>query len=89
MSDRVSRGDADDKTGPVLAEYAKERLDGVVTLQQVVPDEVEQISDILRETADSGRIDLIITTGGTGFGVRDVTPEVEQHSQIGSQSCAG
>ncbi|MEK7873890.1 MAG: MogA/MoaB family molybdenum cofactor biosynthesis protein [Chloroflexota bacterium] len=41
----------------------------------IVPDERERIAEVLREWADSGQVDLILTTGGTGLGPRDVTPE--------------
>lgn len=41
----------------------------------VLPDEAEQISGLLKQWSDSGSIDLILTTGGTGFAIRDVTPE--------------
>jgi gephyrin len=51
-----------------------------VEKQQIVADEADQIQQIIREWVDSPRIqqglDLVVTTGGTGFGVRDVTPEV-------------
>lgn len=41
----------------------------------LVPDEQSQIAHILEEIADSGTVDLLVTTGGTGFSPRDVTPE--------------
>lgn len=45
------------------------------TFYQVIPDEKEKIEQILKEIADNNLADLILTTGGTGFAVRDVTPE--------------
>jgi len=46
-----------------------------VVLTAIVPDEQEQIEQELRRIADSGNVDLLVTTGGTGFAPRDVTPE--------------
>lgn len=43
---------------------------------RIVPDEIDIIREVVREWCDSGSVDWIVTTGGTGFGQRDVTPEV-------------
>jgi molybdopterin adenylyltransferase len=71
VSDRVSRGEADDKSGDALDELL--HADGYDVERRVVPDEREQIAAALRELAQSAR--LVISTGGTGLAPRDVTPE--------------
>jgi molybdenum cofactor synthesis domain-containing protein len=71
VSDRVSRGEADDKSGDALAELLQ--ADGYDVERRVVPDERGQISAALRELASSAR--LVLSTGGTGVAPRDVTPE--------------
>lgn len=74
VSDRSWRGERDDGSGPVLEAMVKENgWDVVETL--IVPDEIDTLSDTLIMWADSGDMDLILTTGGTGFAPRDVTPE--------------
>ena len=74
VSDRVSRGEMEDKTGPHLAEVIKTHGWRVVETR-VVPDERRQIEAALREWSDSDEAEVIITAGGTGLGPRDVTPE--------------
>ena len=71
VSDRVSRGEAEDTSGDALAELLT--ADGYDVERRVVPDEREQIAAALRELAGSAR--LVLTTGGTGVAPRDVTPE--------------
>ncbi len=76
VSDRVSRGEAEDRSGPALAALVESRLPGAtVVAQATVPDEVEPIREIIRRWADEERVDLVLTTGGTGFAPRDRTPE--------------
>ncbi len=75
ISDSASRGEGQDRSGPVIAEAVREALGGSVALQAVVPDSVETIAATLRAWCDEGEIDLLLTTGGTGFAPRDVTPE--------------
>ncbi|MEN8098695.1 MAG: molybdopterin adenylyltransferase [Chloroflexota bacterium] len=75
VSDRASRGEYQDLSGPQLVRIVQE-TDGLVLAEvDIVPDEVEAIQQCLVNWADSGRVDLIITTGGTGFAPRDITPE--------------
>ena len=75
VSDRASRGEYQDLSGPQLVKIVQE-TDGLVLAEvDIVPDEVEAIQQCLVNWADSGRVDLIITTGGTGFAPRDITPE--------------
>lgn len=76
ISDRCSRGEATDTSGPALAEAAASRLGAQVVASACVPDEIEQIVNQLRAWAiDHPRPELILTTGGTGLTPRDVTPE--------------
>jgi len=71
VSDRVSRGEAEDRSGDLLA--ALLQADGYEVERRVVPDEREQIAAALRELAETSR--LVLSTGGTGLAPRDVTPE--------------
>jgi molybdopterin adenylyltransferase len=71
VSDRVSRGEAEDRSGDLLAELL--RGEGYDVERRVVPDERDQIAAALRDLA--ARVQLVLTTGGTGVAPRDVTPE--------------
>jgi molybdenum cofactor synthesis domain-containing protein len=71
VSDRVSRGEAEDLSGDALEELLG--ADGYEVERRVVPDEREQIVAALSELARSAR--LVLSTGGTGLAPRDVTPE--------------
>jgi molybdopterin adenylyltransferase len=71
VSDRVSRGEAEDGSGDLLEQLLRE--DGFDVQRRLVPDERAEISAALRELAQSAQI--ILTTGGTGLAPRDVTPE--------------
>jgi len=71
VSDRVSRGEAEDGSGDLLE--ALLRAEGFGVQRRVVPDEREHIVAALRELAAGAR--LVLTTGGTGVAPRDVTPE--------------
>ena len=74
VSDRSSRGEREDASGPALRAWLVER--GVEAVRmEVVPDEVERISGALRSWADEEGLEIILTTGGTGVSPRDVTPE--------------
>lgn len=74
VSDKASIGERMDTSGPAVAEILKG--DGFEVLYtSVVPDEKEQIEEELKNISDNLKITLIITTGGTGFSPRDVTPE--------------
>jgi molybdenum cofactor synthesis domain-containing protein len=74
LSDRSSRGERADSSGPALANLIQ--AEGwSVAKQQILPDEESAIREILIEWADGGELDVILTTGGTGVAPRDVTPE--------------
>ena len=74
ISDRSSRGERPDLSGPALVEMAQEKgWDVAETL--IVPDDLDVLRDTLIMWADSGDLDIILTTGGTGFSPRDITPE--------------
>lgn len=74
ISDSAVAGTRADLSGPALETKAVE-LGWSVVNKLTLPDEHEHISSALRELADSGEIDVILTTGGTGLAPRDVTPE--------------
>ena len=74
LSDRSARGERVDSSGPALARLI-EAENWSVAKQALLPDNESAIREILSEWADSGEMDVIITTGGTGFSPRDVTPE--------------
>lgn len=74
VSDRGARGDYDDRSGPLIAQIISDNTPWKVAAQRIVADEVQVIANQLRDwTAED--IHLILTTGGTGFAPRDVTPE--------------
>jgi molybdopterin adenylyltransferase len=76
ISDRASAGIYEDRSGPEIEKVLREFLGGTATFESVVvPDEVELISAALRKFADAQKCDMVVTTGGTGISVRDVTPE--------------
>ena len=74
LSDKGSRGERADLSGPALASWLTER-EVEIARTEVIPDEADLISAKLAEWADGGEFDLILTTGGTGVSPRDVTPE--------------
>jgi len=71
VSDRVSRGEADDTSGDLLEELL--RGDGYEVERRVVPDETDEIAAAIEDLA--ARAAVVLTTGGTGLAPRDVTPE--------------
>ena len=74
ISDRSSRGERPDMSGPVLVDAVTTKGWQVVETG-IIPDNVNTIRQKLAEWADSNRFDVVLTTGGTGFAPRDVTPE--------------
>ncbi|MEO8089515.1 MAG: MogA/MoaB family molybdenum cofactor biosynthesis protein [Gemmatimonadales bacterium] len=74
ISDAGSRGERADASGDHIEMWAKEHGYAIAE-RALVPDEVGRISALLTAWADAGRVDVILTTGGTGLTARDVTPE--------------
>ena len=74
VSDRASKGEYEDKSGPVIKELVEAAGMEVVDYI-IVPDEKSQIVKKLLHFSDQRQVDLVFTTGGTGFSKRDVTPE--------------
>jgi molybdenum cofactor synthesis domain-containing protein len=81
VSDRGYRGEYQDLSGPTIRDLLTEHLGALASVQatvqieSIVPDERKTISQTLQAWADDLELDLILTTGGTGFAPRDVTPE--------------
>ena len=74
LSDKGAAGEREDGSGPVIREMLEEE-GYLVDAMLMLPDEREQIEALLIDLADRRRFDLVLTTGGTGFSRRDVTPE--------------
>ncbi len=74
LSDKGSKGEREDKSGPLIGEMLTEAgyevVEGIL-----IPDGVEELSKQLIRLADDVKVNLILTTGGTGFSPRDLTPE--------------
>ena len=73
ISDRCSKGQQEDVSGQTIADILKNSFD--VCDKRIVADEAEQISTELIYFSDKAKVDVVFTTGGTGLGPRDVTPE--------------
>ena len=74
VSDACSRGERTDDSGRVLEDWCQVEGHQLVH-RETVPDQTEVIVPVFLRWADGGEVDVILTTGGTGFGPRDVTPE--------------
>lgn len=74
VSDRSARGQREDLSGPAIERLLK-ALGGELLDRRVVPDEIHSIQEAIMEWTDRLRVDLVLTTGGTGVHPRDVTPE--------------
>jgi molybdopterin adenylyltransferase len=74
LSDKGSKGERNDASGPLIEEMVK-ALPGQVIHYEIIPDEKALIIEALKKSADQLRADLILTTGGTGLSPRDVTPD--------------
>lgn len=74
LSDRSAKGERADTSGPALAELIHAQ-NWSVAKQAILPDDESAIRAALIEWADGGEVDVILTTGGTGFAPRDITPE--------------
>jgi len=74
ISDRGASGEREDRSGPALA-AAVRRHGFCVAAREVLPDDRAAIEGNLKRLADAGGVQIVLTTGGTGVGPRDVTPE--------------
>lgn len=74
VSDRISRGEGEDRSGDAIVSWCADRGYPLVR-RGLVPDGTSSIVPHLLNWSDSGEIDLLLTTGGTGFSPRDLTPE--------------
>ncbi|MCR9199443.1 MAG: molybdopterin adenylyltransferase [Planctomycetaceae bacterium] len=76
VSDRASRGEYEDRGGPAIRQYLEEVLTTTWrAVRLIISDDQAEIEDALKRLADQENCSLIVTTGGTGPAVRDVTPE--------------
>ena len=78
ISDRASQGVYEDTSGPLIAKIIDDRTEWSVVEQKIVSDEKNDIVEILESWVEK-KLDLILTSGGTGFAPRDVTPEATLH----------
>ena len=79
VSDRASRGEYEDKGGPAIHAYLTEILTSAwEPAARVISDDRDMIEKTLRELCDSEQCCLVVTTGGTGPAIRDVTPEATE-----------
>jgi len=74
VSDASARGERKDESGETLVRLLTD-LGAEIVLSKIVPDDKEPLAVLLKETAERDDVNLIVTTGGTGFGPRDNTPE--------------
>jgi len=74
ISDRCAQGLREDKSGKIIQEIIK-TLPAEVVKYEIIPDEPELIKEKLKDFCDNLKVDLVLTTGGTGFTPRDFTPE--------------
>lgn len=74
VSDRCAQGEQDDVSGRALVELLRD-ADAEIVVHEVLADDLEPLVGRLRQLAERSDVNLIITTGGTGFGPRDNTPE--------------
>ena len=74
VSDRCARGERADESGAVLAELIQ-GMGATIVAKEILPDDLEPLAEKLRTYADRRDVNLVVTTGGTGFSPRDNTPE--------------
>jgi len=76
VSDRASRGEYQDLGGPAIAQWLSQAIASPwQAVKRLVPDEQAQLEAVLRELCDEAGCHLVVTTGGTGPALRDITPE--------------
>lgn len=76
LSDKGARGEREDESGQVAAEMVKHL--GEISCYRVLPDDQDSITNILKDWADQEKLNLILTTGGTGLTSRDCTPQATE-----------
>ena len=86
VSDKGSRGEREDTAGPALARMVR-LLGAEEILRETLPDEINAVASLLVRWSDSHEVNLILTTGGTGFSQRDITPEALE--KVGERSVPG
>jgi molybdopterin adenylyltransferase len=74
VSDKGSKGQREDISGETIR-FILEKIEAQVISYKIVPDEIDLIKEAIIEAVDITKVDLVLTTGGTGLAVRDVTPE--------------
>ncbi|XP_028981294.1 gephyrin a isoform X10 [Esox lucius] len=84
VSDSCFRNLAEDRSGVNLKDLVHDPslLGGIVSSYKIVPDEIDEIKETLVDWCDEKELNLILTTGGTGFAPRDVTPEVHEDPKV-------
>jgi molybdopterin adenylyltransferase len=75
ISDRAAADIYADRSGPLIQQLITKQLKALIQRQAIVPDDLEIIKNTLLEWVDQDDLDLILTTGGTGFAPHDITPE--------------
>lgn len=79
VSDRASQGVYEDLGGPAIREYLAKHITNEWTdISRIVPDETDVVANTLIDLADNEGCSLIVTTGGTGPAIRDITPEATE-----------
>lgn len=76
LSDRASKGEYEDLTGPALEKYVSENLKTSFIRKEIIPDDTKKLELTLKDFADTQMLDLIITNGSTGISPRDIAPDV-------------
>ena len=74
VSDRSARGERPDLSGPAIEEVIVDQ-GWIIDRMEIIADELSDVVQVLAAWSDSGDLDIILTTGGTGFSPRDITPE--------------
>jgi molybdenum cofactor synthesis domain-containing protein len=75
LSDKGSQGEREDVSGKKIIDFITE-MNGIIVTYEVIPDEADELKNLLMSLADGSHANLILTTGGTGLSPRDITPEV-------------
>ena len=75
VSDSGYRGTREDRSGPLIRQILEETGEYEIIREEIVPDEQDRLEELLCVCADTDGADLVLTTGGTGFSLRDRTPE--------------